>query len=315
VLSAWSNLDRVRYGPFHAQLVVIRRCNLSCGYCNEYDQTSDPIPLDVLQRRVDKLAELGTLAIEFTGGEPLMHPDLFELIAYATRKGFVQRKMITNAYLLSPDKVKALNRAGLTHMQISLDGAKPNDVTVKVLRPLEKKLGHVREHADFIVTLSAVIGAAPPSEVREVIEFAEKNDFRRRVLLIHDGDGQFKLSPEEHELYKEVEEKLGARWRQAGNYRTRLLEHGRAPFKCRAGSRYLYIDEFGMVRWCSQTREWWGRDLMDYGPADLREQFYTKKSCNEQCTVGCVRNNSKLDEWRRQHIEPPTPSRRLPVVA
>lgn len=315
MLSAWSNLDRVRYGPFHAQLVVIRRCNLSCGYCNEFDATSDPIPLDVLKRRVDKLAELGTLAIEFTGGEPLMHPDLFELIAYATRKGFVQRKMITNAYLLSPDKVKALNRAGLTHMQISLDGAEPNDVTVKVLRPLKKKLGHVREHADFIVTLSAVIGAAPPDEVREVIEFAEKNDFRRRVLLIHDGDGQFKLSAEEHQLYKEVEQKLGARWRQAGNYRSKLLEEGRAPFKCRAGSRYLYIDEFGQVRWCSQTREWWGKDLMEYGPDDLREQFYTKKSCNEQCTVGCVRNNSKLDEWRRQHIEPRSQSRRLPVVA
>lgn len=233
MLSPWSQLDRMRYGPFHAQLVVTRRCNLACGYCNEFDDHSDAVPLEVLKRRVDKLAALGTLAIEFTGGEPLLHPDLFELIAYATRKGFVQRKMITNAYLMSPEKVQALNKAGLTHMQISLDGAKPNDVTVKVLKPLKKKLGHVRKHADFIVTLSAVIGAAPPGEVREVIEFAEQNDFRRRVLLIHDGDGQFKLSAEEQQLYREVEQKLGAKWRQAGNYRSRLLKEGRAPFKDR----------------------------------------------------------------------------------
>ncbi len=315
VLGAWRNLSTVRYGPFHAQLVVIRRCNLACAYCNEFDDHSPPIPTETLKRRIDKLAELGTLAIEFTGGEPLMHPDLFELIAYATRKGFVQRKMITNAYLMSPDKVQSLNRAGLTHMQISLDGAKPNDVTVKVLKPLKKKLAHVHAHADFIVTLSAVIGAAPPDEVREVIEFAEQHEFRRRVLLIHDGDGQFKLSAEEHDLYREVEAKLGAKWRQAGNYRSRLLEDGRAPFKCRAGSRYLYIDEFGKVRWCSQTREVWGKDLMEYGPSDLREQFYTKKLCNEHCTVGCVRNNSKMDEWRRQHMEPPIQARKLPVVA
>jgi MoaA/NifB/PqqE/SkfB family radical SAM enzyme len=313
------SLDWVRYGPFHVQLVVIRRCNLSCGYCNEFDDRSDPIPVEVLKKRIDKIAELGTLAIEFTGGEPLMHPDLLELVAYATRKGFVQRKMITNAYLLSPEKVRALNEAGLTHMQISLDGAKPNDVTVKVLKPLERKLQHVRENADFIVTLSAVIGAAPPDEVREVIDFAEKHGFRRRVLLIHDGDGQIKLSPEERELYDEVERRLGKVWRQAGNYRSRLLETGRAPFKCRAGSRYLYVDEFGQVRWCSQTRESWGRDLLGYTVDDLREQFYTKKPCNEQCTVGCVRNNSKVDEWRSQPLDPPPPpprsgGPRLPVV-
>lgn len=302
-----NRLQWLRYGPFHAQLVVIRRCNLSCGYCNEFDETSDPVPKDVLKQRIDRLHELGTLAIEFTGGEPLLHPDLFELIAYATSKGFRQRKLISNAYLLSPEKVRELNRAGLTHMQISLDGAKPNDVTVKVLKPLEKKLEHVKKNAEFIVTLSAVVGAAPPDEVREVIGFAEANGFRPRVLLIHGGDGQLQLSPDDQALYRTIEQRLGRRWRQAHNYRTRLLDTGSAPFKCRAGSRYLYIDEFGQVRWCSQTREVWGKDLLEYGAADLREQFDTIKDCNASCTVGCVRNNSKLDEWRPQTRKaPPT---------
>lgn len=314
MLPTMRRLDWLRYGPFHAQLVVIRRCNLSCGYCNEFDEHSDPVPFEVLKRRIDKIAELGTLAIELTGGEPLLHPELPRLIAYATQKGFVQRKMITNAYLLSPEKVRELNRAGLTHMQISLDGAKPNDVTVKVLKPLKRKLGHVRDHADFLVTLSGVIGAAPPDEVREVIDFAEANGFRPRVLLIHDGDGQFKLSKDEQQLFWEVERKLGARWKQARNYRGRLLQDGRAPFKCRAGSRYLYVDEFGKVRWCSQTREVWGKDLLEYTYDDLREQFYTVKSCNEQCTVGCVRNNSKVDEWRPQNLVPSVQSRHLPIV-
>jgi MoaA/NifB/PqqE/SkfB family radical SAM enzyme len=97
-----NRLHWLRYGPFHAQLVVIRRCNLSCGYCNEFDKTSDPVPKEVLKRRIDRLAELGTLALELTGGEPLLHPDLFELVGYATTKGFVQRKLISNAHLLSP---------------------------------------------------------------------------------------------------------------------------------------------------------------------------------------------------------------------
>lgn len=309
------HVDWLRYGPFHVQLVVIRRCNLACGYCNEFDDHSDAIPTEVLKQRIDKIRELGALAIEFTGGEPLLHPDIVELIAYATRKGFAQRKMISNAYLMSPEKVRELNRAGLTHLQISLDGAVPNDVTVKVLKPLKRKLEHVKANADFIVTLSAVVGAAPPSEVREVIDFAEDNGFRPRVLLIHDGDGQFKLSPENHDLYREIEQRLGKRMRQAHNYRTRLLETGKAPFKCRAGSRYLYVDEFGKVRWCSQTREFWGKDLMDYGLDDLREQFETVKTCNESCTVGCVRNNSKVDEWRPQNKAFVSSVRRLPVLS
>lgn len=294
-------LDWLRYGPFHVQLVVTRRCNLSCGYCNEFDDRSSPVPTETLLARIDKIAELGALAIEFTGGEPLMHPNLVDLVAHATKRGFVQRKLITNAYLLAPEKVRELDRAGLTHMQISLDGAKPNDVTVKVLKPLERKLMHVKENAGFTVTLSAVVGAAPPDEVREVIAFAEANGFRPRVLLIHDGDGQLELSPDNRHLYAEIQARLGRRWKQAGNYRSRLLETGRAPFKCRSGSRYLYVDEFGMVRWCSQTRGDWGKELMSYGIDDLREQFHTPKSCNEKCTVGCVRNNSKLDEWRPQN--------------
>ena len=154
------HVDWLRYGPFHVQLVVIRRCNLSCGYCNEYDDSSAPVPTEELKRRIDKIRELGTLAIEFTGGEPMMHPDIVELIAYATRKGFAQRKVITNAYLLSPERVRELNRAGLTHMQISLDGAKPNDVTVKVLKPMLPKLKVLAKHAKFKVVLSAVLGAA-----------------------------------------------------------------------------------------------------------------------------------------------------------
>src|SRR5207237_5985141 len=43
---------RLRYSPFLTQMVVIRRCNLSCGYCSEYDKSSDPVPVQVLEDRL-----------------------------------------------------------------------------------------------------------------------------------------------------------------------------------------------------------------------------------------------------------------------
>ena len=84
----------------------------------------------------------------------------------------------------------------------------------------------------------------------------------------------------------------------------RLIEHGRAPFKCRAGSRYLYVDEHGVVSWCSQTRGEFARPLAEYTWHDLREQFHTIKPCNTHCTVGCVHRVSTMDFWRRPQVAP-----------
>ena len=89
------------YGPRLAQLVVTRRCNLDCGYCNEFDKVSEPVPKDVLKARVDKLASLGLLFLEYTGGETLLHPDILELVAYGSSYGFEERWIITNGYRLS----------------------------------------------------------------------------------------------------------------------------------------------------------------------------------------------------------------------
>jgi len=66
--------------PLLVQIIPIRRCNIDCGYCNEYDKVSAPVPVAVLKPRIDKLAELGTSVVAFSGGEPMLHPDLDELI-------------------------------------------------------------------------------------------------------------------------------------------------------------------------------------------------------------------------------------------
>ena len=77
-LNRW---DWIRYGPFLAQIVVTRRCNLSCAYCSEYDKTSAPIPFQDLTTRFNKLRELKTWAVCLTGGEPTLHPQLPKLVA------------------------------------------------------------------------------------------------------------------------------------------------------------------------------------------------------------------------------------------
>src|SRR5262245_16265629 len=85
VRAAWAVLDT--HHPILAHIIPMRRCNLSCSYCNEYDAVSQPVPTDLVLRRLDKLAELGTSMITVSGGEPLMHPDLEIMVARMRERG------------------------------------------------------------------------------------------------------------------------------------------------------------------------------------------------------------------------------------
>src|SRR5881296_4067513 len=93
-----------------AHIVPIRRCNLSCTYCNEYDDFSPPVPTEVMFRRVDKLADLGTTAIIISGGEPILHPEIEKIIAHIRKRGMIAA-IISNCYLLTREKILALNQA------------------------------------------------------------------------------------------------------------------------------------------------------------------------------------------------------------
>ncbi|MBL7685138.1 MAG: radical SAM protein [Deltaproteobacteria bacterium] len=299
-------IQRFRYSPFFAQLVVIRKCNLSCTYCNEFDKTSDPVPLDILKKRAQKIKELGSFSINFTGGEPLMNPGIFELIRYARHDlKFFKTSMITNGFYLKQEIIEQLNEAGLQDMQISIDGVKPNDVTVKVLDSLRKKLELLKQFAKFNVVVSGVIGSCPPQETYEVIDYAKKMGFKPRVLIVHNHEGQIKLNSEQLSVYRKIQELIPKSFPEFTDYRDQMIETGKAPFKCRAGSRYLYVDENGIVSWCSQTRNVFRKDLMEYQFEDLKREFYSYKSCQDQCTLGCVRASSSIDGWRSQEIASP----------
>src|SRR5216684_1864287 len=133
--------------PLLAHIIPMRRCNLSCTYCNEYDDFSKPVPIETMYRRLDHLASLGTTVITISGGEPLMHPDLDQIIARIRKRGMIAG-MITNGYLLVADRIQRLNRAGLEHLQISIDNVNPDEVSKKSLKVLDKKLELLAQYAE-----------------------------------------------------------------------------------------------------------------------------------------------------------------------
>ena len=183
----------------------------------------------------------------------------------------------------------------------SIDGVKPNDTTVKVLDSLRKRLKLLKEYAKFPVVVSGVIGSCPTEETFEVIHFARDMGFRPRVMFLHDQDGQLKLTQEQIQVFEKIKGLVPRTFPEFTNHHQHIIKNGTAPFKCRAGSRYLYVDEKGIVSWCSQTRNVFRKELMEYSYEDLKREFYSYKSCQDKCTIGCVRAASSADEWRRQN--------------
>jgi MoaA/NifB/PqqE/SkfB family radical SAM enzyme len=306
--------------PFLAQLVVTRRCNLSCGYCNEYDDFSKPVPTEELERRIDHLAQLGTLVVTLTGGEPLLHPQLDQLVARVVSHGMVCT-MISNGYAFTERWIERLNRAGLSLVQISIDNLEPNDVSEKSLSKIQKRLVGLKQHAKFGINVNAVLGSCSPDSTRKLVDQVEELGFFMTVGLLHDGDGQ--LDPglagdELPALYKEMRQRskksifhhVGEGWEDS------MIERREVPFRCRAGGRYLYIDEHGAVSYCSQRRSEPGTPLLKYTSKDLREAFETPKGCEASCTIACVRRASAMDEWRpqRRPARPPSTVTHLPVI-
>ena len=75
-------------------------------------------------------------------------------------------------------------------------------------------------------------------------------------------------------------------------------------WRCRAGSRYLYVDEDGLVSYCSQMRGIPGVPLERYTRDDVVREYSTRKACAPYCTINCVQRVAVFDNWRDHQTEP-----------
>jgi hypothetical protein len=203
-----------------------------------------------------------------------------------------------------------LNDAGLSVLQMSVDNIDANSWSQKSWSYVKKKLELLKSDARFAVNINAVLGSSPQTQTREVVEGVKALGFFMTVGLMHDAHGQIDrglLGEDLVAMYaslrrrsrKTVFHQVGEGWEE------QLLRDGVAPFKCRAGGRYLYVDESGIVSYCSQRRGDPGIDILDYTAEDVERAFYTPKGCESHCTIACARRASALDEWRGQDVPLP----------
>lgn len=186
---------------------------------------------------------------------------------------------------------------------------------MKSLVSVERKLALLAEHARFKVNCNSVLGVSNERTqgVVAIAEAAAKYGFQHSVGVLHDHSGALKpLSEAQMRAYTAVT-RISPSLVHRLNYGLfqKNLMHGRPnDWKCRAGARYLYVCEDGLVHWCSQQRGYPGIALLEYTREDVRREFDTHKSCSPTCTLSCVHQMSMVDGFRgRQRTADPVAAR------
>ena len=113
---------KVKHPIESAHIDVTNRCNLSCLHCvNDSGECyPDELTTDEIFSLIDTLSRMGVHIMTFSGGEPLMHPDFFEIVKYA-RKAPMTVYVFTNGTLITEDITKTLKKAGVSRFYVSVD--------------------------------------------------------------------------------------------------------------------------------------------------------------------------------------------------
>src|SRR3982751_6879790 len=169
--------------PLHSSLYVTDRCNLDCSYCTEYDNSKPHPKLEDLKLWIKKIRDLGTMRIALVGGEPLMHPNVVEIVRYCRDLGFAT-SLTTNGFLLTRQKLRELEEAGLQVMQISVDRMTPSPITKKSFKTILPKLDYFKD-SKISLHITGVICADTLPESRAVLETGLSRGIPTEVRLVH----------------------------------------------------------------------------------------------------------------------------------
>jgi radical SAM protein with 4Fe4S-binding SPASM domain len=168
---------------------ITRACNLKCIHCYNDSGMNKPCN-DLLTNEakavIDDLSQFSVPSILFSGGEPLMRPDLFELIEYAGKRG-LRTVISTNGTLITADTAKKIKDNGVSYVGISLDGiGEVNDKFRGAAGAFNKAVKGIRncKAADVRVGLRLTLTKRNVQDIEALFDFFEKENIER-VCFYH----------------------------------------------------------------------------------------------------------------------------------
>ena len=276
--------------PIWAQINVTWKCNLSCGYCTEYDNDKGHVPYADVIARIDKCKDLGVKHTDLIGGEPLLHPEILPLMRHIRARGMTTG-MTTNGFLLTQDKLEALLDAGAGRIQISVDSLYPTAASPKSLKTLRPKIEMVAKRGLWFYVAS-VICDETIDQVQDLAQFCFDLGVPVFFAVVHHR-GRIVVGPSTARYLEKV------RWlreqKRAGrpvsnpyyliDYYERALSGQPFAWKCQGGQKAFYVSPEGNFHYCYHTDPI--GPFADVTRAQIKAN-HGAKGCEDGCGVDCM---------------------------
>jgi radical SAM protein with 4Fe4S-binding SPASM domain len=264
--------------PYKADVALHYDCNNHCAHCyNEPGRRQPSLSAAEWRQALRRLWAIGVPYVIFTGGEPTLHPDLPELVAYASELGQITG-LNTNGRRLDAGLCRALREAGLDHVQITLHSDRPEVHNALVgAAAWEETVAGIRcgREAGLHTLTNTTLVKASAGRAPELVEFLHGLGLRTFAMngIIHSGCGAgFPGALGESELRPVLERvrdcaaELGMRflWYTPTRYcRLSPLELGLGPKTCNAAEYSICVEPDGAVLPCQSYYEPVGNLLRD----------------------------------------------------
>lgn len=298
--------------PFYMHLYITERCNLQCKMCNIWQRKSQDMTLKEIEQYAEILKELKVPNVVVTGGEPFLHPHVVEIVKLLNDYGFSIR-LQTNGILVTEENIKALVKAGLKNITISLDTLDEKAFdwicnSKNLVRKVEKSLDIVAANLKGFIVVNTAVSKLNISDLPKIVQFVHSKGAYSSLMPVHlrpdenvphfcygySKEMLFSNNdiPEIEKSYAEVlkMKKDGYRIINSKKYLEASLEYfkiGNCAWNCRAGERFFVIYSDGGVALCDAFPSLF--NIKSNSPDKFRSTEYEEaiRRIREGCN-GCV---------------------------
>ena len=183
----------------YLRLAINERCNLRCIYCMSEDRVFPPnqnlLQPNEIKRIIDLVAKMGVTKIRFTGGEPLLHPDIVSFVQYASQNPNIQSVHLTSNATLLKKKVESLVQAGLDGINISIDSFDENNFFAITRRKnqIEKVQRGIQSALRYPISIKlnvVVMHDLNHQEILDFVRYTKDNQLTVRFIELMPFDEQ-----------------------------------------------------------------------------------------------------------------------------
>jgi len=282
--------------PMDAHFALTTRCNLFCEGCynTKPDDNFSDIPLEKAKRVIDNLTNLNLFSVSFGGGEPTLHPNLFEIARY-TREKNILPNITTNGRTVSPENAGSFDVFGNVHLSLH---------ALKDIPYIEKAAALIVKFAKIKPGLNLLLTTETLPELENIFKWAKKNKFSKILCLRYKqteknkGISHLQIDDSTEDVYKQINA-LRKRYKMKvlvdcsmfqdiakyGN-----LSHDqmyKVDFNgCQGANAYIAIDVNGFFKPCSFWKETMGDAeslTQDFWINDVKLNAFRNYRDNEGC--------------------------------